>query len=286
MNTVKDYKLYIQDLASKIEHPEYGFFGPDSIAWRINREGVLGLGALSALLMQVAHPAVAAGVFEHSNFRWQPFSRAYNTLKTQQLIVFGDVSTASQALIRMYARHSQVSGIHGESQSEPYNGNDPQLQFWVLGTLVDTIIRSHGLFLKPMSYEEIVSFYEESKWFAKLMGIREEVLSNTYQDFQAWMYEMVGGKEVVVSDEARDIALSLLQLPLPIFWPVNYLMAAGMLPPRIRDGFGLKWNNHMQTAFDLAACVVRKVTRVLPIRFRTTPDYWQAVARSGISPRE
>jgi uncharacterized protein (DUF2236 family) len=137
-----------------------------------------------------------------------------------------------------------------------------------------------------MSDEEKILFYEESKWFAKLMGIREENLPSTFLDFQKWMNQMMDGQEVVVSDEARDIASSLLQLPLPIFWPANYLLAAGMLPPKIRAGFGLKWNKGMQICFDLAVTAVQGIVQYIPERFRTTPYYWEAIARAGVKSTE
>jgi uncharacterized protein (DUF2236 family) len=57
-----------------------GLFGPESITWRVNREGVLLLGGGAALILQVAHPLVGAGVAEHSNYREDPWGRLYRTL--------------------------------------------------------------------------------------------------------------------------------------------------------------------------------------------------------------
>src|SRR4051812_10480420 len=71
-----------------------GLFGPGSMTWRVNREGVLLLGGGRALLLQVAHPLVAAGVSQHSNYREDPFGRLYRTLDTVTTVVFGDTEQA------------------------------------------------------------------------------------------------------------------------------------------------------------------------------------------------
>jgi uncharacterized protein (DUF2236 family) len=75
-------------------HPLLGFYGPDTMMWRINREAVLlGCGP-AALLLQIAHPMVARGVAEHSNFESDPFRRLHGTINTTMALVFGDGEAA------------------------------------------------------------------------------------------------------------------------------------------------------------------------------------------------
>jgi len=200
------------------------------------------------------------------------------------VIVFGSVSQASEALVRMYARHTAVRGNY--STGKAYSGNDPLLQMWVLGTLVDTILRGQALFLDPMPREEQQAFYQESKWFAALMGIPQKELPETLDDFDEWMAAMLAGDTLMVTEQAKEIARSLLRLPLPIFWPGNYLLAVGMLPEALRDGFGLRWTLLMQAAFDAAVSAVRLVAPRLPLRLRTSPMYWRAKARAAAGVRE
>src|SRR6185436_15676647 len=72
-----------------------GLYGPDSEAWRLNREATLLLGAgPRALLLQIAHPLVAAGVDEHSDFRADPWARLAGTLKSYLRIVYGTADAA------------------------------------------------------------------------------------------------------------------------------------------------------------------------------------------------
>ena len=220
----QNYHAHLQNLTSQVENPLHGFFGPDSMAWKINREGVLGMGAMGALLMQLAHPKVAQGVAEHSAFRTRPFQRAYNTLHAQQVIVFGSCEQATAALTKVYARHNAVRGqmpsnIDHQADSS-YHGNDPHLQMWVFATLIDSVMRSYNTFLSPLNSAQQEQFYTESKLFGQLMGIPESHLPPTLVDFQTWIDQLLASDEINVTPVAQDIAASLLKLPLPLFWPL------------------------------------------------------------------
>src|SRR3954452_22956360 len=100
-----------------------GLFGPGSLTWRVNREGALLLGGGRALLLQVAHPLVAAGVSEHSNFREDPFGRLYRTLDTVTTIVFDSTSDAKEAAERLRRVHTRVKGE--AEDGTPYVATDP-----------------------------------------------------------------------------------------------------------------------------------------------------------------
>jgi len=91
-----------------------GLFGPGSVTWRVNREGVLLLGGGAALVLQVAHPLVAAGVAEFSNYREDPWGRLYRTLDLTTRIVFGDTETALEAGERIRNVHTRVHGVTKE----------------------------------------------------------------------------------------------------------------------------------------------------------------------------
>ena len=81
-----------------------GFYGPHSVMWRINREAVLLGAGPASLLLQVAHPLIAAGVAQHSDFASDPFGRLRRTLATTLDLVFGDGPTAERAVRRLNRR--------------------------------------------------------------------------------------------------------------------------------------------------------------------------------------
>src|SRR5436190_14118997 len=104
--------------------------------WRVNGEWALLLGGGRALILQVAHPLVAAGVAQHSGYREDPWGRLYRTLDVTTRIVFGDAATSRAAARELRAVHARVRGRADDAT--PYDARDPDLLLWVWATLVDT----------------------------------------------------------------------------------------------------------------------------------------------------
>ena len=91
-------------------HAILGFYGPDSMMWRINREAVLLGAGPAALLLQVAHPLIAQGVADHSSFEQDPWRRLHGTIRTTMALVFGDGVHAERAVKRLNGVHAGVRG--------------------------------------------------------------------------------------------------------------------------------------------------------------------------------
>src|SRR5262249_49508017 len=114
-------------------------FSPSSMFWRVNRELASSHAGPRAVLMQIAHPLVPAGVPEHSRFRDHRFARLYRTSMAAAAITFGSRELALRTLASINRRHERV---HGTLRAEagafpagtPYDANDPELKLWVLGT--------------------------------------------------------------------------------------------------------------------------------------------------------
>jgi len=85
-----------------------GLTGPGSVTWRIARERVVPLGGLSALLLQLAHPLVAAGVAEHSSFHADPTKRLLLTLEMLLVTTFGDIRQADETAVLRCRRAAPV----------------------------------------------------------------------------------------------------------------------------------------------------------------------------------
>src|SRR5256714_9195655 len=116
-----------------------GLFGPDSLTWRVNREGVLLFGGGTATILQVAHPLVAAGVSQHSDYREDPWGRLYRTLDVVTKITFGSTRTSDQAAEQLRKVHERVRGVATEDGgSYPagtrYCALNPDLHRWVPAT--------------------------------------------------------------------------------------------------------------------------------------------------------
>src|ERR687891_640349 len=121
---------------------------PGSVAWRVGSEGALLLGGGRALILQVAHPKVAAGVAQHSNYREAPWRRLYRTIEVTTRIVFGDERQSAQAAAGLRRRHQRVEGA--DDRGEPYRASDPELLMWVHATLIDSSLLIYHRYVRPM----------------------------------------------------------------------------------------------------------------------------------------
>jgi uncharacterized protein (DUF2236 family) len=280
MRTVAEHRQFLEHLASKVENPQAGFFGPASMAWRVSREMLMGLVVSRALLMQVAHPKVAQGVADHSDFSQKPFARAFATLKAQQVIVFGSCEQSIEALMRIYARHVSVRGAVAGQPEAKYQANDPSLLFWVYATLFDSMLYAYRTFLPNLPAADSARFYEEGKLFASLIGISPDLVPHRLADFDAWMKTMLTNNEIRVTDAGKQIAAGLMDVPNKLARPVNEFLAAGTLPHSLRAGFGLRWGRRRQAAFDALARLTRFMARFTPQALHTSPVYWLALYRA------
>src|SRR5438093_7563572 len=136
-------------------------FGPGSLTWRVNGEAVLLLGGGRALILQVAHPRVAAGVAAFSDYRRDPWGRLYRTLDLTLKIAFGDPGTSRAASDRLRRAHQRVAGA--DDRGQPYRALDPDLLLWVHATLIDTSLTMYERYVGALTARERELYYEEMK---------------------------------------------------------------------------------------------------------------------------
>jgi uncharacterized protein (DUF2236 family) len=227
-----------------------GYFEPHSAIRRIGRESVLMLGGARALLMQAAHPLVAAGIVEHSDYAADPWKRLGRTLYALYTVVFGTREEADAAGARVREAHLRVHGVLREpAGSFPagthYSATDPELQLWVHWTLVDTGIAMHETYVGPLSPADQKAFYDEMKVVARVFGLPARVLPETLADFRAYQRRLLEDGTLCVTDAAREVARTILTppVPAPLRPPLVALARAnvGLLPEPLRDQYGLRW---------------------------------------------
>ena len=260
--------------------PADGLFAPDSITRRVNRETVLLLAGGRALLLQVAHPLVAAGVAAHSHFEAEPLQRLLRTLQLTLTIVFGNAAEALGAVRGIERAHARVHGVLEDAcgpfrRGTRYDANDPALLLWVHATLVDSALVAYQRFLGPLSRGECRAFYDESRITARLFGIDESAIPPTLEAFEQYMRRMLRGPQLAVSRDSRAIAASLLSPPLPPglrqLATATSLFTVGLLPPPIRDRYGYTWGPLRERALDATALALRAGVPWLPAVMRHFP---------------
>ncbi len=251
-----------------------GLFGPDSISWRVDREVLLLAGGTCALLMQVAHPAVAAGVAQHSDFRGDPFGRLRRTLTASYAVVFGSSSRAERAIRRINAIHTAVNGRVPET-GDSYRALDPDLLLWVHATLVDTALRVYKRYVAPLPPSAAEAYHDEARRIAIRLGVPADAMPGTLGDLRARMEAMLAAGEVRVSPTARMLAPSILypSRALPRFvWDAAHLVSFSVMPPSIRAGYGIPWSPARERGMRRVAAVSRRVLPLLPPTLRHVPQ--------------
>ncbi len=263
-----------------------GLFGPDSAAWKIDREVLILAGGTCALLMQLAHPAVAAGVAQHSDFRADPFARLRRTLTASFDVIFGSTPRAERAIARMNAIHSVVRGSVPET-GEAYDARDPRLLLWVQATLIDTALRVHDRYVSPLTDADAQSYYAESAKIAIQLGVPPAALPATLNEMRAEMASMIASGEVRVSATARELAPSV-RYPTPFpprfVWDIGHLVSMSVMPDELRRGYGIGWSTGRERGMRRAAAVVRGVLPLVPAPLRFVPHYRSALRRVANRP--
>jgi uncharacterized protein (DUF2236 family) len=258
-----------------------GLFGPDSMAWKVDREVLILAGGTCALLMQLAHPSVAAGVEQHSDFRTDPFARLRRTLTASFDVVFGSTARADRAIRRMNAIHSVVRGSVPET-GDAYFARDPRLLLWVHATLIDTALRVYDRYVSPLTDPDAQRYYAESAEIVVRLGVPEAALPGTLAGLRAEMAEMIATGEVHVSPTARSLAPSVLyptRVPPRFIWDVGHLVSMSVMPAEVRRGYGLGWSAARERGMRRAAAAARLALPFVPAPLRFVPQYRTALRR-------
>jgi uncharacterized protein (DUF2236 family) len=297
--------------------PDRGLYGPGSEAWRLNREAALLLGAgPRALLLQLAHPLVAEGVDQHSDFRADPWSRLAGTLRSYLRIVYGTTPQARGEIARLNRLHGPVSGPVRDAEAgarlgmTSYRARDPELSLWVHATLVESTMAVVDAWHEPLAHARRATFYAETLPVGRLFGVPEAVLPPDVEAFDEWFAGMLApGGPVHPSRTARELAQTILHPPLapavsrgPVaarlgpaaaplaaaldLLPRNaatwlLLPAIGLLPSAVRDGYGFAWGPAERATAAWLTAGWRLARPVFPPGVRWFPQALAASRRTG-----
>lgn len=240
-----------------------------SVSWRVNAEPFVFLGGGRALLLQVAHPKVAAGVEQHSSYVTDPWGRLFRTVDVMAKLTFGspEVSRTQAALLERM--HTRVVGSTDDGQ--PYRAMDPDLLLWVWATLCDTALMVYERARPSLSARDRARYYDEWKLVAYACGVPGDGCPPTWNDFQSYLARVVAN-DLRVTSSARSVAHATMAPPLP--WPAGpitarpqQLVTAGLLPADVRAAYGFEWDRAHERAlrrfFRIAGAVGGVVPRPL-----------------------
>lgn len=183
-----------------------GLFGPGSVAWKVHGDvATMMVGGIAALLMQMLHPAVLAGVWDHSNFRHDIYGRFRRTARFIALTTYGSRAEAEEAIERVRKVHRDVAGKLPDGT--PYAANDPDLLTWVHATETYCFLEAWKRYVEPdMPSAEQDRYFVEMSEVAMRLGCHS--VPRSYSSTIAYLRDRRG--ELDVSDRTREIVTLLL----------------------------------------------------------------------------
>jgi uncharacterized protein (DUF2236 family) len=260
--------------------------GRDSITWRRASDARGFVGSGYALMLQVAHPTVGAGVLEHSNYKADPWGRLFRTLDFLNSLIYADPHAAAAVARNIRSMHTRIKGTKADGTK--YHALEPAAYAWVHATLFEAILRSHKHFGNPFDRAQSEQFWVEWRRLGRLLGVREGDLPPTFGGFYDYFDAMV--EDTLENNRAVQDVLETMGQPATPPWP-SYAMPAwrlmrgpsahslelatvGLLPPVLRERLGLEWTRTNQVEFRTMGAASRALTPVLPRSLRVLgPSY-------------
>jgi uncharacterized protein (DUF2236 family) len=282
----EDFERRLEIVRAAAAGPREGVYGPASVTWRVNREAAIFLGAGRALLLQLAHPWVAAAIADQSHVFADPLGRFHRTFNVAFTMTYGTLDQAIASARRLYRRHASVTGVLPDTfgpfaVGSQYCANDVAALRWVHATLVETAMLAHDLVLPSLGDEELDRYWSEARLFAGLFGIPQECLVPDWRSFRTYTRAMADSDVLTVSPAARDIATQIFSgrvtgVGVPLWYRA---LTAEMLPERLRMAFGFPFGEPERRSASRALTWMRRTYPFLPDRLRTVGPYQEAQAR-------
>jgi uncharacterized protein (DUF2236 family) len=252
--------------------------GPRSVIWRIGSDARVMSAAGAPLLLQVAHPTVAGGVRDHSDFKKDPWGRLWRTLDFVYLLTYGGPQAATHIGRQLREMHKPIKGT--KPDGERYHALEPEAYAWVHATLVEVIVKGYSKFCRPLSRDEIDRLWQEWRDLGRLLGVRDGDLPDTWRGFDTYMEEMIATR-LEDNDVVQDVLSTLGSPKAPPFvddrvWKILRVPASeatrvgmlGMLRPSAREKLGLTFTRADQAKLDAMALASRAATPILPESIR------------------
>jgi uncharacterized protein (DUF2236 family) len=269
----------------------------DGITWRIAGDARLFAASGYALLLQVSHPTVGAGVTQHSDFKADPWGRLVRTLDYTSSMVYGGPELAWRMGRRVRETHKPIRGVRPDG--EPYTALEPGPWAWVHATLAESIVRGHEVFCgPPLTASETEAFWAEWRRLGRLIGVRDEDLPESWPGLLTY-FEKTVDQELESTEAAQDVLAALLDPaapPLPALrrhriWRLvrlppsraGSLATLGMLQPVLRERLGVEWTAGHERRFRRMAAIARRARPLMPPQARSFGSHYLSWRREAIA---
>jgi uncharacterized protein (DUF2236 family) len=252
-------------------------------AWKYFGDFRDALLAGQVLVLQVAHPVVAAGVRDHSDYTSDPWTRLMRTGASLSIYVYGGDAGARVEAARLRALHRTFTGV---ADGTRYSALDPAAYAWVHATLVKVPVDVQRFFGRELSTSELEEYYAQMCDVGRMLGVRERDLPPDWAAFERYYDSMVAG--FVANQAITELFETIRTVRKPAEWlpdrwwlPLRRAQARGQLfliratlPPAFRERLGLQWTARDKRRFGRFAAFVRVVSTPIPAGARTAHMRW------------
>jgi uncharacterized protein (DUF2236 family) len=256
--------------------------GPGSLTWRYASDGRAALLAPTALLLQVAHPVVGAGVSQHSTFTKAPWRRLIRTIQSTNCLIFASAEKAAAEAARLRHVHGPIRGVDEAGRS--YRALDVDAYAWVHLTLAYAFVTAQRLFAQPPDPDQLDRFYQEWRAVGEILRLPPDRVPSDWPEFDAYFGRMVSGT-LEPTRAVADLlaALTHPQPPVPavpaVLWRpaaqgagrISYRFAIGTIPQVLRDRLRLDWTPADERRFEREVGWLRTAFSLTPQPLLTAP---------------
>ena len=256
-----------------------GYFGPQSMMWKVNKEITVLFGGARALLMHAAHPLIAAGARQTSFYQRDPWKRLIRTLSLQNSVTFGTKEEADESAHRINKLHEVIKG-EDEITGGYYDALDHEQLLWVHACLQISSIYFYEKTVKKLTETEKNQYHEENSIAAEMVLVNPEIMPKTHEDLKNWVIEKSKEKDyLVLTDVAIDVADIISGGPVPRhikpIWPFIAFTAFNTLPPEFKNIYGINETKFKSVLLNFNLYLLKYTRPFLPPFFRLiAPARW------------
>lgn len=273
--------------------PRQGYFPPGSMLRRVQEQRAVGQTyGQRALVMGATYPVPYVGTSSSTLAKERPFARLAATARAFESIFFGDRDEADAVLASVHRMHTRVRGVLPQDEGNfpagtPYDAFDPDLMFWTMAVLADSSRVCHEALVGRLTAGEEEDLWADWVRFGTLFGMPAEVAPPTAEAFREWMHLRIEGPDFHVTDEARVVGRAIVRrTPVPTRLRAGSratnLVVVGLLPPRVRTAFGLRWTPAHAAVVTGLTAAVRTSHHFVPehVRVGRNTELFELVART------
>ena len=256
-----------------------GYFGPNSMMWKVNKEITVLFGGARALLMHAAHPLIAAGARQTSFYQRDPWKRLIRTLSLQNSVTFGTKEEADESAHRINKLHEVING-NDEITGGYYDALDHEQLLWVHACLQISSIYFYEKTVRKLSEDEKNQYHRENSVAAKLVLVDDKLMPKTHDGLKQWVIQKSKEKDyLVLTDVAEDVAEIINGGPVPRhikpIWPFIAFTAFNTLPKEFKNIYGIKETKYKNILLNFNLYLLKLSRPLLPPFFRLiAPARW------------